>query len=282
MNIKISDLIVSDSNCYIPKGRYNAASDFLYSNKKSEINHYKMSSLTVHEVYEGYLIKGDLSSELLDIINFRPDSLKVINCGWENNYFHILGMKFFEDQIPKVSENRCIEMKAKNNELVFKNKNYYKYPDKNGNIHTFQCFNNRIYQPFSDICKGLADDFCYSADRFWNNLHVAHLQFSKESQKEFLELAGIKKGLFSVQMGDSPKEEFFYSAKHTYIATKSYYDMRYNLLTKKPVGNYEIGSIFTIDGKEYTLKDDKTLDIPYGIDVFDIVYPKTTETNKIE
>ncbi len=37
--------------------------------------------------------------------------------------------------------------------------------------------------------------------------------------------------------------------------------------------NYETGSVFKIDGKEYVLSADKKLDIPYGADIFDMEYP---------
>lgn len=43
----------------------------------------------------------------------------------------------------------------------------------------------------------------------------------------------------------------------------------------------EPGTDITIAGEKYTLKDDFTLDIPYGTDIFDIQIPKHTHVSKV-
>ena len=43
------------------------------------------------------------------------------------------------------------------------------------------------------------------------------------------------------------------------------------------LNDFKAGSIFKISGKEYILGKDKKLDIPYGVDIFDMTYPPASE-----
>ena len=82
-------------------------------------------------------------------------------------------------------------------------------------------------------------------------------------------------GFFSVQVG-SRKQELFYSNGDSSVAIPKWqYDSKYNMLMNQwsTLKNYETGSVFKIDDKEYVLSADKKLDIPYGADIFDMEYP---------
>ena len=39
------------------------------------------------------------------------------------------------------------------------------------------------------------------------------------------------------------------------------------------VKDYGAGAVFKVNGKEYELKEDGTLDIPYGADIYVVEYP---------
>lgn len=58
------------------------------------------------------------------------------------------------------------------------------------------------------------------------------------------------------------------------LASKNRYDERYRKMTEAGssfFNNYEPGDIWKVGGKEYILSDDRTLNIPYGEDIYDLV-----------
>ena len=99
------------------------------------------------------------------------------------------------------------------------------------------------------------------------------LYYDEYTQRQYLNDAGIKEGFFSVQIGNK-KQEYYYSNGLAGVAVPKWqYDADYDMLVKRGsalFNEYEPGSIFKMGGKEYTLSANRTFDIPYGTDPFEI------------
>ena len=213
------------------------------------------------------------SDAVLDDINFKHDGMT------DETSITVNGISLLKKKMPFVDCDRCLEIKAENNEIVFENGKYYKYKNRNGNDRVLACVNDQVEQPYSEQ---LADKQYRQSDEmgsFWGILgcegFYGRAYYSHDEQRKILNDAGITEGFFSVQVG-SKKQELFYSNGDSSVAIPKWqYDSKYNMLMNQwsTLKNYETGSVFKIDGKEYVLSADKKLDIPYGADIFDMEYP---------
>ncbi len=213
------------------------------------------------------------SDAVLDDINFKHDGMT------DETSITVNGISLLKKEMPFVDCDRCLEIKAENNEIVFENGKYYKYKNRNGNDRVLACVNDQVEQPYSEQ---LADKQYRQSDEmgsFWGILgcegFYGRAYYSHDEQRKILNDAGITEGFFSVQVG-SKKQELFYSNGDSSVAIPKWqYDSKYNMLMNQwsTLKNYETGSVFKIDGKEYVLSADKKLDIPYGADIFDMEYP---------
>lgn len=216
----------------------------------------------------------------IDIINFETQNIFKQRGETEKSIF-VGGKEYFKKDLQKVDYGRCSVIKAENNKVIFNNRQYYGCQDKSGNKHVFACVNNRLEQPYSDLISGRQNDDSFQISKFWNMLSkdgtYLGLYYSNERQKQMLNDAGITQGFFSVQIGDN-KQDYYYSNGNAGVAVRQFeYDATYNMLVKRGTAlfnEYEIGSVFKIGGKEYTLNEQRKLDIPYGEDIFDIELPK--------
>lgn len=248
--------------------------DCYIKEKNLQINCYNAQGLSV-EASDEKMVKGShISSSILDLINFESN-------GFREHYdiCSIGGVKFTKEQIPKLEEERCYDIKAKNNEIVFETGNYYKFKDKKGKTHFLACAYDNLSNPYSEILRGNVDEESNNMDLFWSLL--AHdgtyigLYF-EDTEKQILNDAGINEGFFSVQVGKYKQEYYYSNGIAGSAVSKSRYDSKYNMLMNEPdiYDKFEPGSIFKIGGEEYILSADKKLDIPYGADIFDFIYPK--------
>ncbi|MDE7478126.1 MAG: hypothetical protein K2M91_09285 [Lachnospiraceae bacterium] len=230
-----------------------------------------------NSIYETYGPKVEVSSKfsdtVMDIINF--DVAKMIQ---EETSVTIGGVKYFIKDIPPIDCDRCLEIKAVDNKIIFESGKYYKYKDRDGNYRALTCQYNDVGQPFSEQIAKKVYKESDEMGHFWSVLGCegvyGTMYYSNEEQKKILNDAGIKEGFFSVQVG-SRKQELFYSNGVAGVAVpKSRYDGTYNMfMDGKVLEEYAVGSVFIIGGKEYILNADKKLDIPYGVDIYDIKYP---------
>ena len=215
---------------------------------------------------------GKYSNAVLDIINFKCDFTS------DETGIMVNGLKYSQKEIPFVDCDRCLEIKAENNELVFEDGKYYKYKDHNGNYRALACAFDHVAQPFSEQ---LADkQYRQSAEMgsFWSILgregFYGRAYYSHDEQRKILNDAGITEGFFSVQVGSKKQELFYSNGVAGVVLPKWRYDATYNMFMNQNVlKDYETGSVFKIGGKEYVLSADKKLDIPYGADIYDIKYP---------
>lgn len=213
------------------------------------------------------------------------------------------GTTFDMNDVPRINTDALHKAAAKENVMDFGSNCYFKYTNSAGKSYAlFSMQGGAISRPMSEY---LTDNRSFDLEterytNFWNNLRSGHalmlppnnnlspqFGYSQRDICDYLDEAGISKGFFAVKMG-ARKSEFFYSDSDQYpIYTKEDYDFRYYTMTssdfsydKSVFSCLEPGTEITISGKKYTLKEDLTLDIAYGTDIFDIQIPKHTHTSK--
>ncbi|MDE7444414.1 MAG: hypothetical protein K2N15_01690 [Lachnospiraceae bacterium] len=220
-----------------------------------------------------------ISRDLLSIIN--NDISQVIQSG---DIFECAGETFTAEQIPEINPNNLKEIKAEKNILNFGKNQYFKYISKNGEEHSLYTDNNLIGSIYSEIMRGAPyDRELERYARFWNYLMKSKdpiyisLEYSRDEMKNYLDEAGIEPGFFTIKMGDKENTHFYSTGKNSVLVySKGRYDERYKKMTEKGstfFRNYEPGDVWKIGGKEYTLSDDYTLNIPYGEDIYDVEAP---------
>lgn len=102
--------------------------------------------------------------------------------------------------------------------------------------------------------------------------------YSREDIAKALENVGITEGFFTVKVGDKSCEYFYSNSEHLFMESKEKYDNNYTGITKygtMTMQNYcDPGDTIIVEGQEFTLREDHTLDIPYRIDLYTIIYPE--------
>lgn len=230
-----------------------------------------------NSVYEIYVRKTVVSEKfpqaIVDIINFDLGSVVEDETG-----FTIDGVKYLRKDMPSVSLDRCNEIRAENNEIVFERGKYYKFQDREGKYHVLDCRGNSVSQPYSEQTMKRQNEESFQMVKFWGCIGCEGVYGSKyysdEEQRKILKEAGIQEGFFSVQVGDKRQELFLSNGAAGAVVPKRRYDGTYNMFMNTNIlDDYAVGSVFVIGGKEYILDEHKKLDIPYGADIYDIKFP---------
>lgn len=230
-----------------------------------------------NSVYEIYVRKTVVSEKfpqaIVDIINFDLGSVAEDETG-----FTIDGVKYMRKDMPSVSLDRCNEIRAENNEIVFERGKYYKFQDREGKYHVLDCRGNSVSQPYSEQTMKRQNEESFQMGKFWGCIGCEGVYGSKyysdEEQRKILKEAGIQEGFFSVQVGDKRQELFLSNGAAGAVVPKRRYDGTYNMFMNTNIlDDYAVGSVFVIGGKEYILDEHKKLDIPYGADIYDIKFP---------
>lgn len=113
--------------------------------------------------------------------------------------------------------------------------------------------------------------------RLTQNPTFMGLTYSAEDTRNRLHSAGIQKGFFQVTVGEHTATQFLSEGNNAAaVYSKAYYDEQYYNYIKSGgiCRNYEPGDVFKIDGEEYTVSADRKLDVPYGADIWNIVWPQ--------
>ena len=164
---------------------------------------------------------------------------------------------------------------AANNAISFDKYSYYKFMGKDGKEHT-------ILSLGRTLGTGILGDYSYDKEavdfiNFWNSLgrdnpSGIYMKFSNEEIRSRLAESGIQDGFFTVSIGGHTVTHYLSQGKNaSAVHSKQQYDDRYNALTSgKFFHHYEAGQKVMIGGKEYVLGEDKSVDIEYGADIFDI------------
>ena len=136
------------------------------------------------------------SDAVLDDINFKHDGMT------DETSITVNGISLLKKEMPFVDCDRCLEIKAENNEIVFENGKYYKYKNRNGNDRVLACVNDQVEQPYSEQ---LADKQYRQSDEmgsFWGIIgcegFYGRAYYSHDEQRKIINEASIKEGYFRV------------------------------------------------------------------------------------
>ena len=224
-----------------------------------------------------------MSESMLDRLNFDYFSIGV------TPYSVIAdGVEYSFDQIPEVPIDRCKEIRAVDNVIDIQSGNYYKFNDVNGKAHKLACTNNDLCCPYSYFEKKMVDEESSKLGFFWKLLsrHGLYygLYFTKDEVNNYLEQAGIQKGFFTVKCAGKQQDYLYTDVRsgNTELIPRSQYDSDYKGITGQAgeIGTYydnKPGAVFEIDGEKYTVSERGTLDIPYGINIYDVKKPPKSE-----
>lgn len=224
------------------------------------------------------IVKGFIPWEIVDKLNEGPwYCVKGDLMGFDGFYFK-------KESIPPINQKNLMEVKAENNVISFGMHKYFKYVSKDGKEHYMQSGRAGFGAVLTEYMRGVVyDKQAYHYMDFWNDMmnitgpDLPGRNFEYEEVENYMEEAGIKPGFFTVKMKEESRTLFYSQNKISrMIEKKEDYDHEYDVITQKGrfFHDYEPGTVFKINGNEYTLKEDYTLDIPYGEDIFNIEYPK--------
>lgn len=225
-----------------------------------------------------YLEKSTyITDTLLLLINHRMSKVKK-----HGDVYEYEGYRFTADQIPEIDTSTLSEVKACNNTIDFGQDHYFKYVSPDGREHILFTNDKRVGTPYSEYMRGTEyDAAAQNYSRFWRYMMSKDpvyygLIWSNDEVQELMGEAGIEHGFFTVKMGERESIQY-YSASKTggIIHSKERYDSKYKALTSTgyELMNYEPGSVFKLNGKEYVLSGNHTLDIPYGEDLWCLENP---------
>lgn len=218
-----------------------------------------------------------ISDLLLLVIN--NDSTKVRKHG---ETYEVAGMEFTADKIPKIDTSKLSEVKTCNNIIDFGQNHYFKYVSSDGKEHALFTNDKGFGVPYSEHMRGAEHDaVAQRYAHFWrymmkNDPVYVGLTYSNDDIDEFMNQAGIEHGFFTVKMGSREATQYYTKSENTSaIQSKGRYDSKYEHITStgNQLMNYEPGSVFKLNGKEYVLSENHTLDIPYGEDLWCLEYP---------
>lgn len=222
-----------------------------------------------------------LEQSLLDMFNFMDWKDANITVG--RNSIIVGNVEYFPEQIPSIPLERCNYIKAENNVVDIQEGKYYQFKDSDGNVHKLACANSHLSGPYSETKRGAFDNTSTDLGFFWNLLSkdatYISLYFSEDEIKGNLEQAGITEGFFTVKVGER-QQDYFYTKREGFgtAILRSRYDVDYNAIINGELFRYyKPGSVFEIGGEKYVLKEDCSLDIPYGADIYDIKYPPKSD-----
>ena len=120
--------------------------------------------------------------------------------------------------------------------------------------------------------------FSQNEHNFWHSLTqeptFLSMKYSPEEVRTRLEEVGIQTGFFDIKVGEASATQFLSQGKNAVaIYSKEQYDRQYEYITSDRYFNsFEVGHKVSIGGQEYTLGEDKKLDIPYGADIYNVQY----------
>lgn len=175
----------------------------------------------------------------------------------------------------ELGKNNRKKVSVVNNAVLFENNSYYIFTGKNGKEHTVLSLGGALH-------TGLFGDDLYDKEAadyvdFWNCLNRKNpsgivTKFNNEEIRSRLADAGIRNGFFTIHMGGRTATHYLSQGKNTMaLHSKEQYDERYNrLVSGQFFRQFDAGQKVMVGGREYTLDEDKKLDIEYGADIFDL------------
>lgn len=280
MNINISTL-----NSAYRLGRQQMTVNTLMRQQttvKGSIDMFIRSSSTVNDsgLYSPFSNKKSSSISDLLLLVINNDSSKVRKHG---ETYEVAGVEFTADQIPQIDTSKLSEVKACNNTIDFGQNHYFKYVSSDGTEHALFTRDKAVGVPYSEHMRGAEyDAVAQRYAHFWRYMMsddpvYIGLTYSNDDIDEFMNHAGIEHGFFTVKMGNREATQYYTKSENTSaVQSKERYDSKYKHLTSTgfELMNYEPGSVFKLNGKEYVLSENHTLDIPYGEDLWCLEDPE--------
>jgi hypothetical protein len=223
-----------------------------------------------------------MTQSLLDLFNFGYCQDNNIQVG-PNSTIIIDGIEYSKEQIPAVSLEQCDSIKATDNVVNIKAGKYYQFRDIDGNVHKLSCTRNLLRCPYSETMRGTHDNTSSDIAMFWNLLSrdatYINSYYSIDEIKDYLNQAGVSKGFFTVKVGE--KQQDYLYTNGIYVGPtvlRSRYDDDFNAIKNNGLfREYKAGAVFEIAGEKYVMSENGNLDIPYGIDIYDIKYPPKSD-----
>ena len=169
-------------------------------------------------------------------------------------------------------------MTVKDNEVRFDNHSYYQFTGKDGREHTVLSRGSSLRVDNSaNFGTGRIDKEAADYAEFWDSLAKGvafglEEKYSTAEIRKKLEEVGIQSGFFTVTVGN--RSRTYYLSQNENVGplrSKESYDKYYNLLTSGEafrLDKFQPGQTVTIGGKDYVLKDDKSIDIEYGAELY--------------
>ena len=135
---------------------------------------------------------------------------------------------------------------------------------------------NNTYGDAVDGMKDICQEVSVKDYLFWNSLASdpasLGLRFSDKEIRDRLSNVGIQSGFFTVSVGQRSSTNFLTQSKGAFaVHSKVQYDQQYNfILSENYLKQFATGQKFLINEIEYTLGEDRKLNVPYGADVYNI------------
>lgn len=127
-----------------------------------------------------------------------------------------------------------------------------------------------------DDLKSICQEVSVKDYLFWNSLASdpasLGLRFSDKEIRDRLSNVGIQSGFFTVSVGQRSSTNFLTQSKGAFaVHSKAQYDQQYNYISSENyLKQFATGQKFLIDEIEYTLGEDRKLNVPYGADIYKI------------
>ena len=165
------------------------------------------------------------------------------------------------------------QVSVKDNEVHFESHSYYEFTDKDGKAHTVFSLNTTLStDTYADFDQEAADYVDFWGSLASGNTSALKEKYSQSEIRDKLEEAGIQNGFFTVGVGKSSQTYYLSQNKDVdALFSKEEYDKQYNALTSGKafeLDDFQPGQTVTVGGKDYVLKDDKSLDIEYGAELY--------------
>ncbi|MDO5156775.1 MAG: hypothetical protein Q4D51_12500 [Eubacteriales bacterium] len=167
-------------------------------------------------------------------------------------------------------------MEVKDNTISFEGTSYYKFTDDSGKEHKVLALAGALTDIFGDYDKEAS-----KYNDFWNQVASKTpaslgLSYSTKEVRKRLADVGITGGFFNINIGTESRTQFLSQGKNAVaVYSKKQYDDRYyntiqsGMLTR----NYEPGTKLKVGGVEYTVDENRKIDVPYGADIWDVEHP---------
>lgn len=183
-----------------------------------------------------------------------------------------------------MNHNSPKTVEVKDNSISFDDKSYYKFSGSGGKEHTVLSFGGKLTDLFSDGYDKEEDDYMH----FWNSIAqkdptYVPSQYSNAEVRKRLADAGIKTGFFDISIGNNKTTQFLSQGKYSSaVYSKEQYDDYYynHIQSGNLTRKYEAGTVIKIAGEDYTVDDNGKIDVPYGVDIWDIEYPDNSNVKK--